>query len=370
MYSPDSTFGRQALLAVALAAMLATAGCSGILTGGDGGSAGGAQLDSVPNDATMVGYVDAAGMVGDDSLRELANTAFTAQNENSEFYSGPTSVDEWLEQLENDSGLDPTKVQDMTFFGTPGENVPTNAEQAGMILRTDFSEDELVAAMEESGSELSEETYADTTLYTYGYEGQNALASLGDGTFAVGDRSAVQSVLDVDAGDADALSGDLRTRFKNTDSGYVRFAASVPQDQVPTEQLGQGSPVNTSSFNTVEYVTGSMATSGDEVSTQVNLVSSSSDDASRINDVIDGALSIYSGAGNEEIRKTLENVEVSQDGDTVTVSFSDNVDDLSDRIEALYTMSGSASVSGSASGSNADSSSTDAERVTAGVALA
>jgi hypothetical protein len=356
MLRPDSIRARRALLAVALASMLVTAGCTGFLDSGDGSSAGGAQLSAVPNDATVVGYVDAAGMVEDDSLRELANAAFEAQNANSEYYSGPTSVEAWLDQMQNQSGLDPTKVQDLTFFGTAGENVPTNAQQAGMIIRTDFTEDELVSSMKDSGTEFSTETYKDTTLYTYGYENQNGLAALGDGSFAVGDLAAVKSVLDVQAGDTDALSGDLTTQFQNTDDGYVRFAASVPQDQVPTEQLGQGSPINTSAFNTVQYVSGSMATSGDTVSTQMNLVSQSSDDAARISDVMDGALSVYSGVGNDQVRKTLENIEVAQNGDTVTVSFSDSVDTLKERIEMLYSMGGSASTTGSASGSSSASS--------------
>lgn len=351
---------RTALLAVGMSVLLATAGCSGFLGGGGSGDAG-PQTDSVPQDASMLAYVDVAGMVEDDSLRELANTAFEARSENSEFYEGPTSVEEMLADVEEDSGLDPTKVQGVTFFATEGENVPTNAEQAGAILTTEFTEDEIVAAMEDQGTEFSEETYRDTTVYTYGFDNQNALAALGDGAFAVGDTTAVESVLDVDAGDEDAVSGDLLTQFENTDDGYLRFAMDVPQEQVPTEELGGGAQIDTSAFNTVTYVTGSFATSGDEVTTTVNLVSESSDDAARINDVVDGALSLYSGVGNENLREAMEKVEVSQDGDTVTVSFTDTVDELADRIESLYSMSATASASGSSSSSTA----TDADSATA-----
>lgn len=356
--------GRRTLLAIALSVMLATAGCSGVLDG-DGDSSGGAQLDSVPSDASMVGYVDAAGMVGDDSLRELANAAFEAQDENSEFYEGPTSVEEWLDQIQNQSDLDPTKVRDLTFFATEGDNVPTNAEQAGAIVNTEFTIDELTTAMEDSGTEFSVESHQDTDVYTYGFDNQNALAALGDGTFAIGDTDAVYGILDVDAGDESAVSGDLRTQFENTDDGYVRFAMDVPQDQVPTDQIGQGSPVNTSAFNTVEYVSGSFTTSGDSVTTQVNLVSGSSDDADRINDVVDGALSLYSGVGSDDIRETLESIEVEQDGATVSVSFSETVDTLTERIDALYSMNAGASGSASGLASSSQSASDDGASMTA-----
>lgn len=352
--------GRRTLLAVALTALVATAGCTGALTGGDASGSGSAQLDSVPNDATMVGHVDAAGMVGDDSLRGLVNTALETRSENSEFYAGPTSVGEALDQLENQSGLDPSNVHGVTFFGSASESVSASTEASGTILSTDFSTDDLVSAMEASGTEFAEESYQDTTLYTYGYESQNALAALGSGTFATGDVDAVKSVLDVDAGEADALSGALRSQFTSTDDGYVRFAASVPQGQVPAEQFGQGTQMNTSSFNTVQYVSGSLSASGDSVTTRVNLVSQSSDDASRIYDVVDGALSLYSGVGGDEVRSLIEQVEVSENGDTVTVSFTDAVGDLEDRIESLYStsMAGSASASGSASSTSATANAT------------
>jgi len=126
----------------------------------------------------------------------------------------------------------------VTFFGSPGDTVATNAEQAGMIVTTEFSEDEIISSMEESGTELAEESYGDTTVYTYGFENQNAVAALGDGTFALGDTAAVKSVVDVESGDADALSGELRSEYKDTDDGYVRFAMNVPQEQIPSEQLG------------------------------------------------------------------------------------------------------------------------------------
>ncbi|WP_232701834.1 hypothetical protein [Halobacterium wangiae] len=346
--------GRQALLAVALAAMLVTAGCTGILDSGGDGAGSGAQLDSVPNDAEFVGYVDASGMVGDDSLRSLANTALETQAETSPYYEGPESVSEMLDEAEAESGLSPEKFNDVTFFGTSGDQVATNAEQAGMIVTTEFSAEELVSSMEDEGTELTEETYGDTTVYTYGYENQNALAVLGDGTFALGDVAAVESVVDVRAGDADALAGDLRSAYENTDDGYVRFAMNVPQEDIPSEELGEGSPIDTSAFNTVRFVSGSFSTSGDSVTANVNMVSESSDDASRTADLVDGALSLYSGVGNEEIRTTLEKISVSQNGDTTTVSFTDSVENLEDLVETMYTMNtgASASASGSASASN------------------
>lgn len=328
------------MLALALAALVATAGCSSFLNSGDGASSGqAAQLDRVPNDAEMVMYVDVDGMAGDQTLRSIANTALEAQAEQSEYSTGPTSVSEMLSQFENESGLSPQKFDDVTFFGQAPKSSGSGSENAGMIVTSEFSKDELVTALSEGETELSEQTYKGTTLYTYGEDGDSAFAMLGDGTFALGDVDAVKSVLDVEAGDSQALKGELRTQFENTDSGYLRFAMNVPQDQIPAEEMNSEAPINTSAFNSVEYVSGSLSTSGDVVNAKVNLVSESSDTASRTKDVLDGALSLYKGAGNEQIRTALKQVSVEQNGDTVSITFADNKASIEEMITKLYSAS-------------------------------
>lgn len=355
------------MFAVALTALLATAGCAGgvLDSNGNGSASSGAQLDSVPANAEFVGYADLDGMVNDDNLRTLMNTALETQSEESEYYDGPTSVEEMLDEAESTSGLSPSNFHDVTFFGSSGEDVATNAQQSGMIVTTDVSEDELVSAIEEEGTDISEETYGDSTIYTYGFEGQNALAALGDGRFVLGQTAAVESVIDVEAGDEEALGGDLRTAYSNTDDGYVRFAMSVPQDDLPADQYDSQSPMNLSAFNSVEYLSGSFSTSGSDVSMDVNLVTDSSTNGDRMYDLIDGALSLYSGVGGEEVQEALDKLSVEQDGETVTVSFTDTVENLEAYIEELYSgsvatgsASGSSSTSSSASGSSSANTAT------------
>ncbi|WP_232685820.1 hypothetical protein [Halobacterium zhouii] len=348
---------RNAVVAIAVVAMLATSGCAGMLNS-EASASGGAKLDSVPANAQMVGYVDAAGAVGDDSLRSLANTMLEAQAENSEYYEGPTSVAGMLDEAKNSSGLDPSNVHSVTFFATAEATSSMNAEHSGMVLASAYSEDELVSAMREEGSELSKSSYKETTLYTYGYSDDSALAVLGDGTFALGDVSAVKSVVDVRAGDQDAVGGDLRATYENTRDGYLRFAMDVPQKQVPADRIGAGSPVNTSAFNTVQFVSGSFYTSADEVGLDVSFTSKTESDASRVHDVVKGGISLYSGMVDDELRNALQKLSVSQSGDTVTVSYVNTVSNLETLLETYSErMSGSTSASGSASSSTSTDSS-------------
>jgi hypothetical protein len=361
MLSSARLVPRQAVLAVAVAAMLATAGCTGVVPGSDSGSASGAQLDNVPADATFVGHVDVSGMADDESLRAIVNTALEA-NAEMETYDGPTSVEEMLAETENESGLDPTKVNGMTIFGTEAEASIESASSSGAIVASSYSESEMVAAIEDSDDvTLTEQTYEETTLYA-DETGEYAVGVLGDGTFAVGSQAVVQTVIDVRAGNVDAVSGDLVTTFENTDDDYVRMAMEVPQSEVPTEQYEGATSFNVSAFNTVEYVSMTFGTGDDSVETTVNMVTTSESDAERTYEVIDGALSLYAGMGSEEASELLDAVSVEQNGDTVSVTYTDSVEDIQEWVERLYGMQMGVSASGSASSS--DTSDADSGAVT------
>jgi len=361
--SPRST-RRLALLAVGLSALLVTAGCAGGLggLGADGDGSSGPHVDSVPASAEYVSYVDAAGMASDESLRSIANAALNASSEADD--DAPSDVDAAFEEAEDDSGLDPTKVESVTAFGASPENPMEGEGSSAMVLSTSYTEDELVSAMEAEDAERSEETHGDTTLYAYegdeDYEG--VLAVLGDGTFALGDRSTVESVVDVRAGDADALGGDLKAAFENTDDGYVRFAMATPsrEDVSSGDQVVGGTQMDVSALENVSHVSGSFATGDGNVTTTVNLVAASESDAEQLYDLVDGALSLYSSMGEQssETQAALDAVSVEQDGEAVTVTHTDTVENVESQVETLYGFgAASASATGSASASNSTSAS-------------
>ena len=358
------------MLAVGLSALLVTAGCAGAIgelgTDGDGGS--GPHVDSVPASAEYVAYVDAAGMASDESLRSIANAALEASSEDED---APSDVDAAFTAAENDSGLDPTRVHAVTAFGATPENPMERGGSSAMVLSTSYTEDELVSAMEAEGVERSEETYGDTTLYVDESDerGEAVLAVLGDGTFALGDQSAVERVVDVRSGDADALEGDLKAAFEATGDGYVRFAMATPTQTPlsPDDQATAGPRMEASVLENVSHVSGSFATGDGNVTTTVNFVAASESDAQQLYDIVDGALSLYAGTGEQagETQAALDAVSVEQDGETVTVTHTDTVERIESQVQALYGL-GSAGAFANESASDSNSSSASVGAVAAG----
>ena len=342
---------RRAVLALALASLVVTAGCSALPGSGGGGASTSPALDTVPAGADFVGYVNVQGMRNDDSLRNIGNEMLRAQA-NRSGYEGPENVDEAISQAESESDLDPTKLAAVTVYGQyPDESSsPAGPSYSAAVLSTSWSEEEFVTAVEnDSELTLEQTTYADATLYRPADSGNEDawIGVAGDTQFVVGTEQAVKDALDT-VSNGDAVSGDLRTRFTDTDEGYVRFASAVPQDQLPSDGLS-GSGRATSDLSAVS---GSLSTDGDTVSVTVTMAYGSESAASDARDVFKGAVTTYRGLAEDEQTKQLlseDHLSIEKDGSDVVVTSTNDADTLSTLMQRLYGMEAGGSASGSAS---------------------
>ena len=324
---PESTPSRRAVLRTGatiggLAAAGGLAGCLGIL--GDGSGAG--RIDAVPADATTVLYANVAGFLDDDGVRESINEQIETFASATAGSDGPESVEDVLDQIESEAGLDPRGLNELITFAEVGES-----DSFGAVVWTDWSEDDLTAAAEDNEADLEESSYEGTTIY----EGEDGslLGVLADGTYAIGPEDVVEATIDVHNGDADPVGGDVRSAYENSQGGYVRFAFTVDEDLIPEESGGQ---FDVSVFEDVESGYGSVA-AGD-TAFQLTLTTTDGDSAENVADVIEGGLttmadqieqeSTFGPSGEELVANLLdaiENTEVSQDGSDVTISTAGDV---------------------------------------------
>jgi hypothetical protein len=335
----STTSIRSIAIAVALAALVATAGCSAGSVPGLGDGGGSVSVDSVPADADVVMSVDVQGMLSDSTNEELANGVMGIDDT----ASGAQNLGEALDDIENDTGLDPRKADRMIAFGqTESQDAGNNYGAA--LISGEWTEDEIVDAIEEDGdTTLEEDEYGGKTVYVQESEfgSDSWLGILGDGRYVVGTEDAVKDAIDVDTGEADALSGELRTAYDDTRDGYVRFAMTVPTDDIPTEAVGRQTNLNAEAFTSLNTVSGAYYTDGDTVGLSMSMASGSEDDATDVYDVTNGAVSLARGAtDNDEIKSALQDVEVEQDGSTVTVTYSNTAEAIVDLFEALSEMGG------------------------------
>lgn len=329
---------RQPLLALLVTALVVTAGCSGILPGSDGSGEAGAALDSVPAKATAVTYVDVDGLLESDAHTRLLNTYLSELANATEGYDGPTTAAEVIENAENETELDLSTIDAVTLFSAAG----TANDYSGAIVTGSFTEQGFVDAQAASQSyNYSETTYAGHTLYVPvdppRYADETYIGVLGDGKMVTGTETAVKDAIDVSAGNADPVSGAVRTAFQNSRDGFLRFGATVPQDQLPTDAANRSLPIDANVYSSVTTVWGAHYVDGDTVGATVTMEATSVDAAKDVRDVTDGAVSLASGYVTEEtVKDQLRAITVERDGTAVTVTYENGVGSLESVIEALF----------------------------------
>lgn len=335
------TPGLATLLAVGLAVVLvvgAVAGAVVVLTGDKK-----ADLGPVPAGVDSVSYTDVDAVRNDEAIGRVVDHLLGLAANESDAAHVPEDYDALLDRVENETGLPMEDLHAAVGFSKQMEAEGNGvAAYSATIIRTDWPESDFVAAYEnQSFRSFEADEYAGTTVYVPESEPFGTpqwIAVLGDGTYVVGTEGAVKDAIDVHAGDADALDGELREVFEGTRSGYVRFASRLPVEQIPNESIDAGpSSVDPSAFRSVRYVSGSYFTDANTLGLEVRFHANDSAAAKDVQDLTDGLVSLSRGlAQDETVEETLRDVEVTRDGAVVTVTYANTVTDVNAVLDALY----------------------------------
>ena len=110
----------------------------------------------------------------------------------------------------------------------------------GLLLNGSFDEPALIAALESiSGEKLVQRQHKGSNVYSPADDPDEFdLSVLNDSTFVIGSGGAVNEVIDIESGDADAASGPIIDTFHDLDGGLFALAIKVPQDLADGAELG------------------------------------------------------------------------------------------------------------------------------------
>ncbi|ELZ06605.1 hypothetical protein [Natrialba aegyptia] len=317
---------RLALFGV-VAVLVLTAGCLGVLGGGDSEPA-----EHAPAGSNMLLHVD-ADVLSDEDNQQLVDAFASVEDEEAVDDQGDV-----VSEFENETGLDIREANQFLLFANTDEG-PVD-ESGGIIVYSDWETDAVISAIEEEDETEYEQTEfeGEGVLYEPAedpeYGAPQYVGDLGDGRFVFGPEAPVRGALEVEYGDADPVSGDVREAYDETRDGHVTLAMSLPDGSVP-ENDPMTPNVDVSAFQNVSVITGVYDTDGGEAGIEMGIHADSEDDALDVKDVIDGAISMFSGSTtNDDLKDTLREIEVEQDGTTVDVSYWNDIDELVELIES------------------------------------
>lgn len=315
-------------------------GCSGLLGGdgeptenGDGGNASGSAAD-IPARSNLILSLSIDGLLNDQAIRGAVNDALEEQApENSML---PSSVSEALDKIEEETGADPRKLNEIVLFGESQNDEET--EYVGWLAYTDWSQSKLQSLFEKyAGSDIQTEQYEGTTIYVNdGADGTTEeVAVLSDGTVVLGRDGAARDVIDVRNGNADPISGELLTAWKAASGEYATFAMDIEPEDLPDGQAEAAAPT----VKKIKYAYGSVYADGDKRGVELNMETGSSEDASDVATFFEGQIELAKEkAEDPQAKEMLENTDVSTSGTTVTITNEVDVSTITPVIKSFVTL--------------------------------
>lgn len=349
-------------LALALASVVVVGGAAVAYQAGLFGSGESDQTGTVayvPADVDVVVTFEQS-LVTDGTTRALGEALTELSEEARDADSGSG-----LGKFENETGLDPKKVRQVTVFGRYGDalgdgdaglstdgEVATGADRrslasdgdrserayAGAVVATEWSTADVETALRRSDVDYNRTTIAGKTVYepTSNATSENApeeataaddtvawIGVVDDGTYVVGSEQAVRDAIEVAAGERSAFGGELRDVYDATRDGHVTFAMRVPTDRLPDRESGS---IDAGSYNEIRLVSGVYYTTGDVVGMQMRLRTNDTTAAKDLENIGNATVSLVTiRTDNETAKETLRNVTFDREGATVVVTFEESV---------------------------------------------
>jgi len=317
MVSGDGISRQKLLLAVGIGAV-AIVGVV-VLTGG---SASAGAINQVPAGADTVVRLDLT--ITNDRIKQLAAVAGGAP------LGGTGNA---TAAFENETGIDPGPAREVVVFS---DNRSANeSAYGGLVLHTNADTDTAVAGIQNTtNSSYQSTTYNGRTVYAPANASNRYIGVLGEGELVVGTQAAVRDTIDVNAGDAERVGGPLRRAYENTDNGTVRFATTAPGRWVPGEG---GGFLDTEAYRKLDTASGTYYIDGGDAGLTLKLGASSRPNAQTVAQATRGATVIGQRTiANESVATALDSVNVSREGETVTVRYRQPLGAFQRTVRYLY----------------------------------
>ena len=240
-----------------------------------GGTGGGESLGLVPQGAEMVGHIGVGELLGNSDLIALYDALPKDADD-------PQTVDAALGDFREETGIDLRSFDELLIFGDLATGLD-EVEYAGVIGTGVFDTARFLSDIEEAADlDFTQTTRGEYEIFADA-AADAAVAFLDEGTIVMGTVDAVTDVIDVKAGDAPAIGGDVSDIFGGLGNVLAKLAATA--EEVVTEDALDGAtgalpvPVDLSPLIDIE-TTGVTFTSDDEsITAQITISFASADSA-------------------------------------------------------------------------------------------
>lgn len=304
--------------------VLATSGCTS-----ENNEKG--ALGFIPSNSDYVGNVKINTIINDKDFNDI-------YEEWPKSSSDPQTINDAMKEFETESGVDVSKITDVTFFGSMDDSM---VQYSGYFIIGSFDSNALInKAIEDGNFEKARYQGYEYYLETSSFGSSEAIMEMDDGLVLLAtSASVIEDVIDIKKGDKKSRSGELMDKYNSLDSGIVKIAFEVPANVKEDIENSNSGPYNFESVNEIEIITYLFQKKSSTMTNTVNVYTSDSASAEDIADVIDGFLKIYKGMiPDENAKETIDKITIEQKGSTVTIKSSSTVQEIKDMSNSFSKM--------------------------------
>lgn len=298
-------------------------------------------VDLVPADTAVLGSVKLGQVAQDAAIRDLVGRIAQTQGA----AAGPT--DSVITQVTEKIGVNLADVREVVFAvpskslanagKAPTETHSPRSFNGVVFLNGTYQKDKVVAALErQNKGPLAKSTYKGQEILVAA--GQNdaeigAIVFLQPDLVILGRESAVKSVVDVQNGDAPAISGAVLQGYQELGSPLAKVYAKIPEGMLSSAQGNGQNPsplaLDPMLFSKVGSTSLTIDKAGDRLQSQVTLVYPDAPSAQKTRDTLAGLVSLLKGMiADPATNKALSSLEVKNAGSQVTLTASLSGEDI------------------------------------------
>ena len=255
-------------------------------------------MELIPQNANMIISIQVSRILNDTDL-------IFAYNEAEKKEGQPKTIDEALDEVVRETGIDPRDISEAVIFvdmTSIGE-----ADYLGIIVEGNFD-------IKHLPGEIEEEMEMDFTVSEYkGYElyvdqdEEFAITFLSDKMVLLGTAQAVKDAIDVSKGVREKVSGAVLDTYNRFGDALIKLAFEVSGEirrQIAEEPPGD-MPISLEPFADIETVGFALSKKLEMVTAQIDSHFLSAESAEDAKDTLSGAVSFFKGVSPDQRLKEL-----------------------------------------------------------------
>jgi len=236
--------------------------------------------------------------------------------------SWPQTADDALNQMLQNTGVDPYTITTAVFFADIESANMTQNTYHGIIASGSFDELSIIAKIEEHTQHvMTRSEYKGFKVYS-SEQGKSELAFIDQDQIVIGAPKAVRDIIDIIKGDQTPLTGNIITALKRVGTAQIT-GAFVPLKNLPHQigKLGSQQPAfSLEVFQDIDVIAFSTDLQVLSLSSRIDVHFSDDANAQDAKDAIIGMISIAKVTTQEEnIKASLGDIKVSTAGSRVSV---------------------------------------------------